>query len=156
MTMKRTRLLTIAVALSASVGMFAATAGASAPTKPLTEAQWRKKVNATCKALKAKTGAISQEVFADVPAGQRPDDQHLHAYTDEADPAYQQAFDTVESLTPPKSLKKKAAKFVAVGREEWSAAVDNPIVLVGALNPFPKSTKLANQLDVKECAATRQ
>ena len=147
--MRRSILLATTVVLS--VVAFAATAGAG---EALTEKQFLKQANATCKDAYQEIDAALEEQFADLGENEEPSAAQIEAGVASIVEILRTAAAEVKALVGPPALERKVKRFLGQFRAVVAGFEDDP---EGAFEaelsgyPFAKPDRLARKIGLTSC-----
>lgn len=116
--------------------------------KPLSDQQWRKQANVTCKQFHADRGAILPSSGLSVVG--KPD--LARGYVEQAVPLYEELITSIDSLEEPKARKKAVKAFVTALTAALETIESNPLAAFSAFDdPFVEANSVAKNLRLRSC-----
>jgi hypothetical protein len=137
---------------TASAGGNEPSGDAGAPTAD----EWASKADAICEKGDRKIDAEAKRLFADLGISQneQPSPAQLERYVDDVlVPNVQDQIYDIFEIPQPASEQQEIQAFLDNAQSELHHVQDVPSALTGSKDPFAKTSKVAQELGLKECAS---
>jgi hypothetical protein len=120
----------------------------TATAKPMSAKDFRKAANDICAEGNRQFRAAADEILSE---SEEITPAQAEAYVDAIAPIVEDRIDGIADLEPPKKLRKKVKRLLALAREELADLVDDPTILLES-DPFAETNTGSIAIGLRECA----